>query len=97
MIKQPLPRIDQDNKLRKFLLPFCRLKKGDIWVDPQGRHKVGCLDAFDETDIKSLFGYFLKPAGYGWYQNESRTHPPAADWRYQASPKECAPWTACRS
>jgi site-specific DNA-methyltransferase (adenine-specific) len=56
MIKQPLPRIDQDETLQKLLLPFCRLKRGEIWEDPLGTHKVGCLDAVDETDIKKLFG-----------------------------------------
>ncbi len=56
MIKQPLPRIDQDETLRKLLIPFCRLKEGEIWEDPLGKHKVGCLDAGDETNIKKLFG-----------------------------------------
>jgi DNA modification methylase len=56
MIKQPLPRIDQDETLHKLLLPFCRLKKGEIWVDPLGKHKVGCLDAVDESDVRKLFG-----------------------------------------
>ncbi len=55
MIKQPLPRIDQDETLQKLLLPFCRLKKGEIWEDPLGMHKVGCLDAVNNTDIKKLF------------------------------------------
>ena len=56
MIKQPLPRIDQDETLRKLLIPFCRLKEGEIWEDPKGKHKVGCLDAVDEAKIKKLFG-----------------------------------------
>ena len=56
MIKQPLPRIDQDETLRKLVIPFCRLKEGGIWEDPKGKHKVGCLDAIDEANIKKLFG-----------------------------------------
>jgi site-specific DNA-methyltransferase (adenine-specific) len=56
MIKHPLPRIDQDESLRKLLIPFCRLKEGEIWEDPKGKHKVGCLDAVDEAKIKKLFG-----------------------------------------
>jgi len=56
MLHHPLPRIDKDEKLRKLLLPFCRLKKGKIWEDPSGKHKVGCLDASDESQIKLLFG-----------------------------------------
>jgi site-specific DNA-methyltransferase (adenine-specific) len=55
MIKKPLPRIDQDEPLKKLLLPYCRLKRGEIWVDPHGKHKIGCLDANDESDIKKLF------------------------------------------
>jgi len=55
MIKQPLPRIDQDETLQKLLLPFCRLKRGEVWEDPLGKHKIGCLDAFDRKDIKKLF------------------------------------------
>ena len=56
MIKKPLPRIDQDETLQKLLLPFCRLKKGKIWKDPLGKHKIGCLDACEEKDINKLFG-----------------------------------------
>jgi len=50
----PLPRIDTDNKLRDLLLPYCRLKEGEIWNDPEGIHKVGCLDAADSSAIKEL-------------------------------------------
>jgi len=55
MIKQPLPRIDQDETLQKLLIPFCRLKRGEIWEDPLGKHKIGCLDACEEKDINKLF------------------------------------------
>jgi len=56
MLNHPLPRIDKHDKLRKLLLPFCRLKQGEIWEDPSGKHKVGCLDAAEESQIKLLFG-----------------------------------------
>ncbi|MCZ6703196.1 MAG: site-specific DNA-methyltransferase [Ignavibacteria bacterium] len=56
MIKQPLPRIDLDKTLRKLLLPFCRLKKWEIWEDPLGKHKVGCMNAAEESYIKKFFG-----------------------------------------
>ena len=56
MIAHPLPRIDQDKKLHDLLLPYCRLKKGEIWEDETGKYKVGCLDASNESDIKKLFG-----------------------------------------
>jgi len=56
MKNNPLPRLDQDEALRQKLLPFCRLKPGEIWVDPQKRHKVGCLDATNAADIDGLMG-----------------------------------------
>jgi site-specific DNA-methyltransferase (adenine-specific) len=56
MKNNPLPRLDQDEALRQKLLPFCRLKPGEIWTDPQRRHKVGCLDATSAVDIEKLMG-----------------------------------------
>jgi DNA modification methylase len=56
MISHPLPRIDQDKKLHDLLLPFCRLKQGETWVDETGKYKVGCIDASTESDIIKLFG-----------------------------------------
>ena len=47
MVKFPLPRLDEDDELLKLLTKYCRLKKGDIWVDPENMHKVGCLDSAD--------------------------------------------------
>jgi len=32
------------------------LKKGEIWKDPKGKHKVGVLDATSISDTKKLFG-----------------------------------------
>ncbi len=54
MKNNPLPRLDQNAELRQKLLPFCRLKPGEIWVDPLHNHKVGCLDAADDTAIGEL-------------------------------------------
>ena len=34
MINAPLPRIDIDEELRTLLLPYCRLKEGEVWKDP---------------------------------------------------------------
>ena len=56
MLHHPLPRIDKDEKLSKMLLPFCRLKQGEIWEDPTGKHKVGCLDAGEKSQVNLLFG-----------------------------------------
>ncbi len=54
MKNNPLPRLDQDQEIRERLLPFCRLKSGEIWQDPTGQHRVGCLDATDPTHIDQL-------------------------------------------
>ena len=54
MINATLPRIDIDEELRTLLLPFCRLKEGEIWDDPEGKHKVACVDATDSGTILKL-------------------------------------------
>jgi site-specific DNA-methyltransferase (adenine-specific) len=55
MAKEELPRIDGNPELREQLLPFCRLSRGDIWVDPEGRHKVAVADARNAGEMSSLF------------------------------------------
>ncbi len=37
-----------------MLLPYCRLKPGDIWVDPAGKHLIGCGDAADSGFVKQI-------------------------------------------
>ncbi len=54
MKNNPLPRLDKDESLRQKLLPFCRLKPGQVWIDPRGQHKVGCLDAIKAADVAAL-------------------------------------------
>jgi site-specific DNA-methyltransferase (adenine-specific) len=54
MKNDPLPRLDQDSSLRQKLLPFCRLQPGEIWQDPTGQHKVGCLDAAQPASMTRL-------------------------------------------
>lgn len=56
MKNNPLPRLDKNPALRKKLLPLCRLKPGEIWHDPAGRHRVGCLDAANPADVFALMG-----------------------------------------
>jgi len=53
---EKLTRLDIDENLRKKILPFCRLKKGEIWNDPKANHKIGVLDATSPEDVKNLFG-----------------------------------------
>ncbi len=48
MVNFPLPRIDTDPKLQELLLKYCSIKKGEIWKDPEGKHKIACLDVSDE-------------------------------------------------
>ena len=54
MINNPLPRLDQRPDVRAMLLPFCRLRPGEVWADPVLGHKVGCLDATNPDDIAVL-------------------------------------------
>ncbi len=54
MLKHPLTRLDRDEKLRQQLLPFCRLKPGEIWRDRKSGHRVGCLDATSRADALKL-------------------------------------------
>lgn len=54
MLNDPLPRLDRHPKLCAALLPYCRLKPGEIWRDPLEKHRVGCLDATDFDAVKEL-------------------------------------------
>ena len=49
-----LKRLDTDVKLRKHLLPYCRLNHGDIWEDPISGHRVGVLDATNHADVDEI-------------------------------------------
>ena len=53
---EKLSRLDINKELRKKILLHCRLKHGEIWIDPKGQHKVGVLDASDNSEVKKLFG-----------------------------------------
>jgi site-specific DNA-methyltransferase (adenine-specific) len=61
MKNNPLPRLDASGELRERLLPYCRLQPGEIWHDPAGRHKVGCLNAADGEAIAGFSGNSPKP------------------------------------
>ena len=56
MTNFPIPRIDLDEELHDMFLPYCRFKKGNIWKDSEGKHKIGCIDATDSSGIKKLMG-----------------------------------------
>jgi site-specific DNA-methyltransferase (adenine-specific) len=55
MINFPLPRLDKDRELHKLLLPYCRLKFGEIWIDEKKIHRVACTDACDKATISKFF------------------------------------------
>ena len=54
MKNNPLPRLDESPNVRNKLLPYCRLKFGEIWIDSIRGHRVGCLDAADGSAIKDI-------------------------------------------
>ena len=52
----PLPRLDENTEIRERLLPHCRLSLGEVWEDPEGRHRVACANATDPDHIAELAG-----------------------------------------
>jgi len=54
MAKENLQRIDNNKDIKSLLLPYCRLKYGEVWQDPVCGHKVACIDACNEEDIQTL-------------------------------------------
>jgi site-specific DNA-methyltransferase (adenine-specific) len=50
----PLPRVDRTPEVRSHLFKYCRLKEGEIWHDPSGKHRLGCLDAANSIHIQRL-------------------------------------------
>ena len=53
-MKEALPRVDGDEKLRKLLLPYCRLEPGEVWRDPSAGHRIGVLDAAEPSQVARL-------------------------------------------
>ncbi len=50
----PIPRLDEHPEIGHGLLKYCRLGRGGIWHDPLGHHRVGCLDATNPAEAKTL-------------------------------------------
>lgn len=50
----PIPRLDKNPEIHEYLLKYCRLQPGQIWEDPEGKHKIGCLDAANQDHIDRL-------------------------------------------
>ena len=55
MKREPFSRLDRSPELRQKILPYCRLKTGDIWQDPQSGHRIGVLDATKTNDVMNVF------------------------------------------
>ncbi|HBT76406.1 MAG TPA: site-specific DNA-methyltransferase [Planctomycetaceae bacterium] len=55
MTAEPFGRLDTDVKVREQMLPYCRLKPGDIWIDSISGHRVGVLDAAAPGHIRKMF------------------------------------------
>jgi DNA modification methylase len=51
-----LSRLDTNPELREQLLPYCRLRHGEIWQDPVKGHRVGVLDAAKASDVSRIIG-----------------------------------------
>ncbi len=54
MKNNPLPRLDTSEELRGKILPLCRLRPRETWVDPEGQHKVACIDATETNAVLQL-------------------------------------------
>ena len=53
---EKLKRLDLHSELREKILPYCRLKYGEIWEDPKKGHRVGVLDATNMDDVLKIMG-----------------------------------------
>ncbi|MGC9219390.1 MAG: DNA-methyltransferase [Athalassotoga sp.] len=49
-----IKRLDLHGELKEKILPFCRLKYGEVWEDPINGHRVGVLDATNNNDVKKI-------------------------------------------
>ena len=54
MQNHPLPRLDDVPELRTALQKYCRLNRGEVWSDPLGKHRIGCLDESRWEDVEKL-------------------------------------------
>ena len=54
MKNNPLPRLDTSPETRRKLLPYCRLKPGQIWTDSLCGHRVGCLDSGNNEAVEEI-------------------------------------------
>lgn len=55
MKREPLPRLDLHPEVVEKLMPFCRLRQGEVWEDPERGHRVAVLDAASGKEVERLF------------------------------------------
>ncbi len=72
-------------EMRQRLLPHCRLKPGEVWRDPEGRHVVGCGDATDNGFVDRVTGanrshLCVQDPPYNVAVGERRTVAEYVDW-----------------
>ncbi|MBX3278674.1 MAG: site-specific DNA-methyltransferase [Acidobacteria bacterium] len=84
MLQLPTARPDRDPQLREALLPYCRLRPGEVWRDVRG-HRVGCLDASSLADVRKLCGrrrasLAIHDPPYNFAAFERRTTEDFIDW-----------------
>ena len=90
MKNQSLPRLDESLELREKLLPFCRLRPGEVWSDKEEKFRVGCLDISKKSDVKKLMGsetasLSIQDPPYNFIAFDERDVPGFIDW--------CRKWT----
>jgi site-specific DNA-methyltransferase (adenine-specific) len=90
MQNHPLPRLDEVPELGTVLQRYCRLRRGEVWEDPSGKHRVGCLDASSNDDASKLMRgdlaqLALHDPPYNLIAFEERTIAEFIDW--------CRRWT----
>ena len=51
---EKISRLDCNPELSEYLLQFCRLGQGEIWVDDLQGHRVGVLDATEPDNVAKL-------------------------------------------
>ncbi len=51
---EKLTRLDFNEDLREKILPECRLREGEIWIDKTAGHRVGVLSAVCRDDVLKL-------------------------------------------
>ncbi len=49
-----MPRLDKNPELATALRKYCRLGVGEVWDDPEGKRRIGCLDAADLLAVRDF-------------------------------------------